>query len=102
MVYETYADDGGGARRWFFAYERVRTPILFADGSASVRSMSDANRGFDPSNPGGQQGARIGYAPEAWEPPTLNGAAQEFVWAHIRWTREGLLGRDFGGPEVQR
>lgn len=100
MVYQTHAEDMG-ARRSFFAFPQIRTPILFADGSVSIRSMNDANPGFRPNNPRGLTPSRFYYAPAPnWEPPTIGGGAEEFVTGRIRWTRSGLRGRDFGGPEV--
>jgi hypothetical protein len=100
MVYETHAGDMGSGRS-FFAFPQTRAPVLFADGSASVRSMSDANAGFNPINPRSLTPSQFSYSPvQSWEPPTLSGASQQLVFGRVRWTRSGLRGRDFGGPEV--
>ncbi len=100
MVFEAYADDTSD-RRCFYAYERTRAPILLADGSVSVRSMSDANRGFYPNTPSSPLPTRINYTPDlSWEAPTLSGAASQLLYGYVQWTRSGLRGRDFGGPEV--
>lgn len=90
-----------GERDAFFMYREARIPILFADGSVSVRSMDNANNGFQPNSPLSSIPTRLFYTPDTnWESPTLNGAPAELVIGRIRWTRSGLRGRDFGGPEV--
>lgn len=100
MMYET-EDRFFGPRRAFLMYDEARVPVLLADGSAGVRSINQTNGGFDPANPLGSSPTRVAYIPElSWESPTLSGAVVEYVNGHIRWTRSGLLGRDFGGPEV--
>jgi hypothetical protein len=39
------------------------------------------------------------HSPTIWEPPRPPGASG-IVDGRIRWTRGGIAGRDFGGPEV--
>jgi len=69
----------------------TKQPILFFDGSVSVRATQDANKGFrplDPSNP---------------EPSMINivlRGTPELYPGYYRWTRGGLGGIDFGGHEV--
>ncbi len=76
--------------------------MLFGDGSVSVRSMSEANWGFQPNSPFSNSPTRIRYSPDlAWEPPARNGLVEEWVNGGVRFTRSGLRGRDFGGPEVR-
>lgn len=100
MVYETYTTDMG-SQDVFFADPRARTLILFADGSASVRSMQHANRGFQPNNPFATQATVISYQPNpAWEPPGPGSGFSTSFSGAIRWTRSGLRGRDFNGPEI--
>jgi len=100
MMYETN-QRFFGQRELFFLYAEARVPVLMTDGSASVRSISQANRGFDPNVPSSNASPHFPYAPDtSWESPTRSGAAQEFVTGYTRWTRSGLRGRDFGGPEV--
>lgn len=100
MMHES-EDRFSGPRRAFFMYEEARVPVLLADGSAGVRSMNQANNGFDPSNPSSPNPTRVNYLPDhCLESPTLNGGQSEFVNGKIRWTQGGLRGRDFGGPEV--
>ncbi len=88
-------------RQVYFMYDEARVPVMLADGSAGIRSMATANLGYFPNSPLSPLPARVNYAPElSVEPPTLNGAAQQFVLGRIRWTRSGLRGRDFAGPEI--
>jgi hypothetical protein len=90
-----------GPRHAFFLHTEARVPVLLADGSAGIRTTNHSNDGFYPITPQNPTPTRVNYAPElSWEAPTLNGGVNEFVNGHIRWTRSGLLGRDFGGPEV--
>lgn len=100
LVFETHSGDMG-ANRYYFAYDQVKAPMLFGDGSVSVRSMSEANPGFQPNLPFSPNPTRINYIPSpAWEPPTPSGAQSEFLNGRVMFTRSGLRGRDFGGPEV--
>ena len=99
MVYETHPGDSGSGRT-FFAFPQARPLVLHADGSASVRSMKHANPGFQPNSPQDPAPTQMTYRPDpAWEPPSPSGA-EELVNGMIRWTRSGLRGRDFNGPEV--
>jgi hypothetical protein len=99
MMYETNQRFFGSLQSYFMY--SVRIPVLCADGSASVRSTATANAGFHPNTPFALTPPRVNYSPDlAWETPTENGATQQLVNGGIRWTRSGLRGRDFGGPEV--
>jgi hypothetical protein len=90
-----------GSRELFFMYAEARVPILFADAGVGVRSSSKANLGFIPNSPASLSPSRVSYTPDlTWETPTANGAASEILNGVFRWTRSGLRGRDFGGPEV--
>ncbi|MCH9058952.1 MAG: hypothetical protein IIB55_10025 [Planctomycetes bacterium] len=40
------------------------------------------------------------YVPRDWEPPTIDGSFRERVTGYYRWTRGGIKGRDFDGPEI--
>ena len=74
----------------FYFQPAARQPILFFDGSVSVRDTNDANEGFQPLNPGDSG-------------PTLlkiSTRLPETYPAYYRWTRGGLRGIDFGGSEV--
>jgi hypothetical protein len=100
MLYETN-QRFYGSRNLYFMYQDARVPLLFADGSAAVRSSSRANPGFQPNSPTSGLPTRVNYSPElTWETPTANGGGAEYVNGVFRWTRSGLRGRDFGGPEI--
>ena len=67
-------------------------PILFFDGSVSVRQTKDANVGFRPFQPTSPDSSMLNKSdpgdPEEWFP------------GYYRFTRGGLTGIDFGGGEV--
>jgi hypothetical protein len=93
-----------GPRIPFYAYEEARCSMLFADGAAAVRVTADANRGWNPVAPNNPSPSVFPYtpapAPNNWEPATLSGQASDTVFGYYQWTRRGLGGRDFGGPEI--
>lgn len=86
----------------YFAYAQAKQPVLFWDGSVSVRRTGDSRRGWDPALPHQSQTAEtFAYRPDlGFESPTLRGGAMEMVEGHYKWTRGGLGGVDFGGTEV--
>jgi len=84
-----------GSPNLYFAYEDAVQPVLFFDGSVSVRRSGDANIPWHPNQPGIANPQIYPYTPAAWEPPTLNGQASESVRDRYLFTRDGLLGRDF-------
>jgi hypothetical protein len=89
------------ARQPYFLYPEARVPVALFDGSVSVRSINQANQGFQPNLPNSSAPTRVNYVPDpAWETPPLRGGLSEFIYGAIRWTRSGLRGRDFAGPEV--
>ncbi|MFG0283251.1 MAG: hypothetical protein ACF8R7_02420 [Phycisphaerales bacterium JB039] len=87
-----------GASDRFFADEGADVPIAFADGSAGVRASRDANGGWKPNRPTDPTPSRFAYEPAAWDPQGTT--AGEILLGHYRWTRGGIFGRDFGGPEI--
>jgi hypothetical protein len=90
-----------GQRELFFAYTEARVPVLCADGAVSVRGTQNCNSGFNPNNPSSLLPTSFAYVPDSnWEPATANGLPSENVIGHMRWTRTGIRGRDFAGPEV--
>ena len=89
-----------GPKHQYHAYEEARLPILFVDGNVSVRATADANPGWHPLLPDDPRATRYLYRPADWEAPTFSGSSGDIVTGHYRWTRGGLAGRDFGGPEV--
>ena len=85
----------------FYAYEDAKLPLLFWDGSVSVRTTGDCNPGFNPGNPRFPLDTRFVYIPElSWEPSTRSGESGENVFGYYRWTRGGLNGVDFGGEAI--
>ncbi len=90
-----------GPREPFCLIPEARIPILVADGSVGVRTAGTSNAGFQPNNPSGGP-SRMAYFGERWEPEPMRGAGtSDFVDGLYRYTRSGLRGRDFGGPEVE-
>ncbi len=91
-------------RPYFFAEETASNPLLFFDMSVRVRIAGDANRGFNPSTPQGTAWTVITYTPELWEAPrrdgTYNSSPSDTYRGRYRFTRNGIRGRDFDGPEV--
>jgi prepilin-type N-terminal cleavage/methylation domain-containing protein len=68
----------------------ARQPILFFDGSVSVRNTAESNQGFQPQNPTSPD-------PTSMRVTTRD---QESYPGYYRWTRGGLGGIDYGGAEV--
>jgi type II secretory pathway pseudopilin PulG len=90
----------GGRRSSYYAHEESIAAVLMADGSAGVRRTADSNEGWQPNRPTRPDPTRFAYQPRRWEPPTLSGGPSEVVTGHYRWTRGGIKGIDFGGPEI--
>jgi hypothetical protein len=89
-------------RTIWHAYDYAKQPLLFFDGSVSLRNTRDANRGWDPLNQNNQNGfTYYQYYPTEFEPPTVSGATADWVKGYFRWTRGGLRGCDFGGTEIR-
>ncbi|MCA9277766.1 MAG: hypothetical protein H6815_03160 [Phycisphaeraceae bacterium] len=85
----------------FFWFDEARLPILFADGHVSVRVIANSNMSMNPNFPLSTISHTSSvYTPRTYDPPTPNGSPSWALSDHIRWTRAGLKGRDFGGPEV--
>lgn len=72
--------------------ECARVPMLFFDGAASRLLAAECNPGWNPNGPVSSVPTTI-YT----EDPCAPGS---FLIGRFRWTRGGLAGRDFGGPEV--
>lgn len=90
-----------GPREAYFQFPEARLPILFGDGTVGVRQTQLANRGWNPRLPSGFSFQTV-YRPEVWEPsaPGRNRTDAVSVSGFFRYTRQGLQGRDFDGPEV--
>ena len=96
----------------WYAYPISAQPLVFFDGSVSVRKIGNstptykdpqgANLGWDPRTP---NSAAVTYqyfpVPGTGDPATLSGAAFDNYYPYFRWTRRGLRGVDYGGGEVR-
>jgi hypothetical protein len=89
-----------GRQPQYFAVESSNVSNLMSDGGAAFRSTRDANPGWRPTQPTVAAPSVISYRPRKWEPPTSNGMLNERVSGYYRWTRGGIRGRDFDGPEI--
>lgn len=98
-----------GRTQPFFGMVNHRQPLLFFDGSASVRSNAEGNRGWNRSSQGSFQLGIVthpgafgwfGYTPQPHEPRAISGGT-DLGWGFYRWTASGLKGYDFGGRELQ-
>ena len=98
-MWDSHQRDLGG-NGLFFAVESARVPVLSVDGSVGLRSSASTNPGFRPNDPENPLPASFAYRPTNFEAPASNGQEEEQVVGRMRWTRWGLRGRDFNGPEV--
>lgn len=89
-----------GQRVAYFGLAEARVPVLNVDGSLAVRSGGEANPGWDSQNPGSSLPVTYYYSPAPHEPPAMSPSGSDTVMGRIRWTRRGLGGRDFDGPEI--
>jgi len=93
-----------GPRRPMYGITEARVSMLMFDGSVAVRATSDANPGWEPLQPEDPCPSSFLYSPQDWEPPVIGntdigGGSVDYVQGFYRWTRLGLKGLDFGGPE---
>jgi len=91
-----------GPRQGFFMYEEARIPTAAFDGSVQVRNAGKCNPGWRPNQPTFMNPTFVQYNATAASgmPPPLSGAPSDTVKGRLRFTRGGLAGRDFDGPEV--
>jgi hypothetical protein len=87
-----------------YVYPHARVTILIADGSAGVRSGASANLGFDPGDPIYVFPPTIEYSADSYMPPVITPTGVSYTaefsfQGRYMWTRGGLQGRDFDGPE---
>jgi len=86
--------------RPYFGLEECRQPLLFFDGSVSIRVTADANPGWRPWTPN-QPCHFFKYDPQQYEYEEQNTqAGYDVVKGYYRWTRGGLKGVDFGGKPL--
>lgn len=80
----------------FYCYPASTQPMLFFDGAVVVRMSGSAFRPWRPNQPGLPTPEQFDYQPAPWEPPLASGLwGTEQVTDAFRFTRNGLLGRDF-------
>lgn len=97
-----------GDRQAFHAYREARVPVLAADGAVAVRTSGEGNPPWAPNSPSLPSSSVGTYAYQwpstpilRWEPAPLNGMTSDVsIVDRFMWTRGGLLGRDFDGPEI--
>jgi hypothetical protein len=86
-----------------FANPQARLPLLFADGRVRVKHTVDANPGWQPNQPANPHPTWFTYE-EVLAPCVVGGPWPQYTHASApgvyRWTRGGLAGRDFAGPEI--
>lgn len=83
----------------FYAYPEAKQPLLFWDGSVSLRQTGNANKGWLPRLPETPEATKFDYAPDpGFESPRRT---TESVFGYYRWTRSGLHGIDYGGSETR-
>lgn len=91
------------SRERYFAFPEASQPLLFWDGSVSVRKTRDANLGWNREEPTSPMSVRYQYRPDVFEPPGPDGAGGSPVMVkggYYKWTRGGLKGIDFGAGEI--
>jgi prepilin-type N-terminal cleavage/methylation domain-containing protein len=90
-----------GKRAPFWGLATSRQPLLFFDGSVTIRTSQEANVGWgDPRNPASTAASIVTYSPQGHEPRPVTNATSDQGNGRYRWTRGGLKGVDFGGREV--
>ncbi|MCH7792588.1 MAG: hypothetical protein IID31_09955 [Planctomycetes bacterium] len=87
-------------RAQYYAVETSTASALMCDGGAALRRTAEANQGWRPVRPWAATPTRFIYQPRPWEPATANGQLSEQLIGYYRWTRGGIMGRDFDGPEI--
>lgn len=85
-----------GPRLPFCTSNEARLPQLMADGAIVVKSAATANPGCNPNT---GQPISMSYSPSAIDPPATGANAQNMPGRFL-WTRRGIAGRDYNGPEV--
>lgn len=95
-----------GRQTTFFAYDDVRQPLAFFDGSVRTMRVGDSNPGWDPFNMTSNNPSYIKYNPtlnppaNVWQAPPRSSDGFDIVKGYFAWTRGGLKGIDYGGGEI--
>jgi prepilin-type N-terminal cleavage/methylation domain-containing protein len=90
FIFDTFDRHYAELPDYLYFQPGARQPILFFDGSVSVRNTSDSNPGFRPRDPSSPEPSLI----------KADFRADESFPGYYRWTRGGLGGIDFGGEEI--
>lgn len=84
----------------FFAYKEAQQPLMFYDGSVSVRKTADCDPGWKRVEPDKDKPQTLTYAPDpAFESP-VPASGKKTDASYYKWTREGLAGYDYGGAST--
>lgn len=102
VVWLDLFDRHSSKRTYFHAFQGAAQPLIFFDGAVSWRRTRDSNQGWYQLDPGRTPPQTYRYRPRniGIDPAPVN-AAGDNVFPVYRWTRQGLMGIDFGGKEVR-
>jgi len=89
-MFDTFDRHHAEQADYVYFQPNARQPILFFDGSVSVKDTAASNPGFRPYDPASPEPSRI----------KLSSQSAETFPGYYRWTRGGLSGIDYGGNEV--
>lgn len=98
LVHESSSWYTGGEFR-YYADPRASVNVLAVDGSARLLPTAGTNHGWRPGYPTSSGHTLFNYHARVWEGPPLPAGESRMI-GRYRFTRGGLAGRDFGGPEV--
>lgn len=89
-LYDRHTALAPGRSFKMYAEDDARLPLLFFDGSVRIMPSADANPGWQSISPSAGPKYVI----------SRDNGVQVSAFARYRWTRGGLRGIDFGGPEI--
>lgn len=94
-----------GRQDIYYAFPEALQPLLFWDGSVSIRKTGDAGKGWDTSSYAariGQSSAKFNYYPDNGFESAVPGGRQSIAVSagYYKWTRGGLRGIDYAGVEI--
>ncbi len=95
-----------GKNDLYYAYPEAKQPLLFWDGSVTIRQTKKANKGWSRRNDGSHSVSAIPtiftYNPDhAFESPIPVGLESTKVVGYYKWTKFGIKGIDYGGSEAR-
>ena len=83
----------------YYPDDEARVTALFYDGSVNIVRTKEANVGWRPGFQTSRAFTTMTYIPSPWEPQVTPDNPRGYT-GYFRWTRGGLKGIDFGGPEI--